>query len=67
MTVLNGNGVTFKKLAVNGISAKTICRRIEPTTVRITNGLSIRDSLKTVLFSLRQFKTLILINDVFPN
>ena len=57
MIVARGNGVTFKNMAVNETSDIIIWSNIEPNTVIIINGLSIKDSLKTERFSLRQFRT----------
>ena len=54
-----GNGVTFKILAVNGISDKTSCRAIDPTIVTNNNGLSNSFVLNIDLFSLLQFNTFI--------
>ena len=52
ITVSSSIGATFKNLAVTGISAKNNCNKIEPSIIPMTNGLSLNDSLNTVLFSL---------------
>jgi hypothetical protein len=57
--VVNGNGTTFKNLAVIGIPDITSCKPIDPIIVPKINGLVFNGVLNNERFSLRQFRTLI--------